>query len=162
MASSIYDDIRATLETHLSTMTGVPSISYENVSYEPPEGADWCKTQLLPTRRRPACRGTSPKQLYEGVFTVFCYSPEGIGPSRSDDLSDKVITRFDATTDIFFNPVTNSLLTEEGAYLVLQDGSRTLLNDVVVVSINYAERSQGINAQPYYYVPVDISWYYYS
>jgi len=137
--ASIYDDIRATLETHLSTMTDVPSISYENVSYEPPEGADWCKTQLLPTRRRPACRGTDPKQKYEGVFTVFCYSPEGLGPSRCDDLADKVIVHFDATTDIV-HPT----------------------DSTIVVSVNYAERSQGINAQPYYYVPVDISWYYYS
>ena len=36
--ASIYNDIRAALETHLSNVSGIPSVAYENVSFEP---TDW-------------------------------------------------------------------------------------------------------------------------
>lgn len=137
--ASPYDDIRATLESHLSAMVGVPSVAYENVSFEPPRGSDWCKTQLLPTMRKPACRGSNPQQRYQGVFTIFCYTPEGVGPSRADDLADLVIEHFDATTDIVHPS-----------------------NPNFIVSTEYAEREGGKTNQPYYYVPVNVGWYLYN
>lgn len=139
MGNSVYNDIRATLESHLAGVVGLPDIFYENVNSDPIVGQAFLKVQLFPTRRRPACRGSSPQQRYQGVFTVYCYTPEGIGPSQADDLADLVIEAFDATTDI-----THPMLTD------------------TIVSIEYAEREQGITSQPYYYVPVNVGFYHYA
>lgn len=140
---SIYDDIRSTLESELSSISGVPYIAYENVSSEDrPPNQSFLKCQLFPTSRKPACRGTNPQMLYKGVFTVYCYIPEGIGPGEADDLADQIIDTFEATTDLsWVNP----------------DNSKT-----TTVSIEYAEREQGMTNQPYYYVPVNVHWYLYN
>jgi len=137
--ASVYDDIRAALEYHLSTMADVPEISYENVSYDPPQGADWLKCQLIPTSRKPAVRGLNPQMRYQGLFTIFCYTPEGIGPSRADDLADKVVDHFEATTDVTHPSI-----------------------PAIIISVDYAEREQGQNKQPYYYTVVNIGWYFYK
>lgn len=138
--ASIYDDIRAALEVKLSNVVGIPPIAYENLSYSPTTGTSFVQPRFIPVSRRPAVRGLNPQQRYDGVFRVFCYVPEGNGPAAADDLADKVIDAFDATTDISFN-----------------NGSST-----IVVSIDYAERDNGFVDSPWYYVAVNIGWYIYA
>lgn len=133
---SIYDDIRAALETKLSNTTGIPSIAYENVKFEPTTGTSFVRCQLVPAIRRPAVRFTNPQQEYTGSFLVMCYVPENQGPNAADTLANTIIDEFDATTDI---------------------------NDAgIILSIRYAERRPGYNQSPWYVVPVDISWYIYN
>ena len=139
---SIYNDIRAALESHLASTSGLPSgIAYENVSFEPQTGTSFLKVAFVPTSRRPAVRGLNPQQRYQGVFRVFCYTPEGNGPANADDIANKVITAFDATTDISF---TNS------------DA------ETFIVSIDYADRDNGFVDSPWYYTVVNIGWYIYN
>lgn len=141
--SSIYDQIRATLESKLSSVAGSTYIAYENVStHNKPDNENWLRCQLFPTSRRPACVGINPQMRYQGVWTVFCYIPEGIGPSQADDLADSIIEAFDATTDISFTDPTTS--------------------ETTIVTIDYAEREQGITDQPYYYVPINVGWHLYN
>ena len=139
--ASIHNDIRAALETELSNVSGLPDIAYENVSFDPTTGTSYVKCQYVPTLRRPAVRGTNPQQKYQGVFTVLVYTPEGNGPATADDLANKVIEAFEATTDISF---TNSS------------------DETIIVSIDYAERQQGFVDSPWYYIPIDIGWYIYN
>jgi hypothetical protein len=139
--ASIYDDIRAALEVKLSNVSGIPDIAYENVSYSPTTGQSFVQPRLIPVSRRPAVRGPNPQNRYDGVFRVFCYAPEGEGPAAADDLANKVIDAFDATTDISF---TNG------------DG------DTIIVSVDYAERDNGFVDSPWYFVAVNIGWYIYS
>lgn len=138
---SIYDDIRAALEVKLSNISGIPDIAYENVSYSPTTGTPFVQPRFIPVSRRAAVRGPNPQQRYEGVFRVFCYVPEGNGPNAADELANKVMDAFDATTDISF---TNS-------------GGST-----VIVSVDYAERDNGFVDSPWYYVAVNIGWYIYA
>jgi hypothetical protein len=72
---------------------------------------------------------------YQGVFRIECYVPEGSGPSAGDDLADKIMEAFEATTD------------------VSQAGT--------IVSIRYAEREQADIDGPFYMIPVNIGWYIY-
>jgi hypothetical protein len=137
----IYNNIRAALESHLASTAGLPDIAYENVSFEPTTGSSFLKVAFVPVSRRPAVRGLNPQQRYEGVFRVFCYTPEGIGPATADDLANKVMEAFDATTDISFTP----------------DGG-----DTVTVSIDYSERDNGFVDTPWYYTVVNIGWYIYN
>lgn len=138
---SIYNDIRAALETHLSNVSGIPSVAYENVSFEPQTGTSFLQVMFLPTERRPAVRGLNPQQRYQGVFSILVHTPEGKGPKEADDYANTLLEAFEATTDISF---TNSDL------------------ETIKVSLDYAERQQGILDSPWYYVRVDIGWYIFS
>jgi hypothetical protein len=133
--ASIYDDIRSALEVKLASITDVPSIGWENLQFSPTTGQPYLKPRLIPTRREPAVRGVDPQMYYQGLFRIECYVPEGSGPSAGDDLADKIIEAFEATTD------------------VSQAGT--------IVSIRYAEREQADIDGPFYMIPVNIGWYIY-
>lgn len=134
--ASVYDDIRSAFEVALNNVTDVPSIAWENVSFTPTAGQSYVKPRLLPTRREPAVRGTNPQMYYQGVFRVECYVPEGNGPAAGDDLADKIIEAFEATTDLSHN--------------------------TTFVSIRYAERELGEIDGAFYMIPVNIGWYCYK
>lgn len=139
--ASIYRDIRAALETELAAVSGIPAISYENVSYDRTNGTSYVETYFVPQSRRPAVRGLNPQQRYDGVFTVVCYAEEGKGPGAADEIADKVLEAFEATTDVSYTP---------------EGGSE------IKVSIDYAEREGGGLDTPFYYVPVNIGFYIYN
>jgi hypothetical protein len=134
--ASIYDNIRTALETELASISGIPDIAWENVSYSPTTGTSFVRPQLMPTVREPAHRGVSPQMYYQGIYRITCFVDENKGPGAADDLADSIIEAFEATTDI-------------------SNGGTT-------VSISYAEREMGTNASPWYQVPVNIGWYIYS
>tara|TARA_R110000772_G_scaffold7145_9_gene24506 strand:- start:951 stop:1373 length:423 start_codon:yes stop_codon:yes gene_type:complete len=139
--ASIHNDIRAALESHLAATAGLPSIAYENVAFEPATGTSYLSIQYLPTANRPAVRGLNPQLRYQGVFSVSVFTPEGQGPATADDYTNKVIDAFAATTDISFT-----------------NGDA----ETITVSIDYAERQQGIIDSPWYFVPINIGWYIYN
>ena len=139
--ASIYRDIRAALETKLAAVSGIPAISHENVSFNRTNGTSYVETFFVPQSRRPAVRGLNPQQRYGGVFTVVCYAAEGNGPGAADEIADKVLNAFEATTDVSY---TNSD------------------TETILVSIDYAEREGGGLDTPFYYVPVNIGFYIYN
>ena len=139
--ASIHNDIRAALETHISTTANLPTIAYENVAFEPTTSTSFVKVQYLPTITQPAVRGLNPQLRYQGIFAVTVFTPEGNGPSTADDYVNKVIDAFQATTDISF---TNAQ------------------SETIKLSIDYAERQQGLIDSPWYYVPINIGWYIYK
>ena len=134
--ASIQNDIRAALESHLAGTANLPAIAYENVAFEPTTGTSFLKVQFLPTVTRPAVRGLNPQLRYQGVFAVTVFAPEGKGPSTADDYANKVIDAFAVTTDISF----------------------TNASGTIKVSIDYAERQQGMIDSPWYFVPINIGW----
>ena len=134
--ASIYDNIRAALETKLNNVSGVPSIGWENLQFSPTTGQSYVIPRLLPTRREPAVMGPNPQMYYQGVFRVICYVPEGNGPSAGDDLADKIIEAFEAATDVTYNST--------------------------IVSIRYAERESADIDGPFYMIPVNIGWFIYA
>lgn len=134
--ASVYEEIRAAFEVNLSAVTDLPTVAWENVTFNPTSDAPYVKVRMVPSRREPAVRGLNPSMYYQGYFLVECCVPEGVGPSQGDDLADKIIDAFEATTD-----VTNSGTT---------------------LSIRYAERDLGVQEGSHYCVPVRIGWYLYS
>tara|TARA_B110000977_G_scaffold158042_1_gene201325 strand:- start:222 stop:449 length:228 start_codon:yes stop_codon:yes gene_type:complete len=74
--------------------------------------------------------------FYQGVFRVECYVPEDNGPSAGDELADKIIDAFEATTDVSYSGT--------------------------IVSIRYAEREMAEIDGPFYMIPVNIGWYIYK
>lgn len=134
--ASIYDDIRRVLETTLSSVVGIPSIAWENVSFSPSTTSPYVKPRFAPTMREPAVRGLNPQMYYQGVFNIEVCVPEGVGPGVGDDLADSIITAFDAPNDLTVNGVS--------------------------ITIRYAERELGTIEGAYYCIPVNIGWYIYN
>jgi len=147
--ASIYDNIRAGLETKLNSISGLPTIAWENVTFSPTTSTPFIKVTFIPVTRRPAVRGLTPQQRYEGVFQLLVYDEDGDGPASASSTANTLIEEFDATTDIHYNTVTGNLENSGGT-------------NIVDISIDYAERQAGIVESPWYYIPVDIGWYIYA
>jgi hypothetical protein len=162
MANNIYNTIRAALETHLTDTLVGTDIAYENVAFSPTTGTLFVKPTFIPTTTQPATRGLNPQLLYQGVFNTMVHAPEGSGPALSDSTCNTIADAFAATTDIFFDIENNAILTEALAFITQEDGGRMLANNVINVSIRYAERQQGRIDTPWYTVPVNIGWYVYN
>lgn len=128
--------IRAALEVQLSNIASVPPIAYENVNFNPTTGQSYLEVRYVPVTRRPAVRGLNPQQRYDGILAINCYAPEGNGPAVAETLADNVIAAFEATTKLTTGGLT--------------------------VSIEYAERQQGLTDSPWFIVPVNIGWYAYN
>lgn len=160
--ADINKDIRAALETHLSNISGLPDIAYENVPYEPTTGQSFIRVAYVPTLRRPAVRGRNPQQEYRGIFSLNVYAPEGSGPGACEDIVESLLDAFEATTDIHYDNVNDIILTESEARLLLESGNQILVDSVTRVSIDYAERDIGLTDAPWYLIPVSIGWYIYK
>ena len=46
--ASVYDDIRSAFEVALNSVSGVPSIAWENVSFSPTTGQSYVTARLVP------------------------------------------------------------------------------------------------------------------
>ena len=148
--------IRAALETKLASMSGLPSVSWENRPFSPSTGSSFLKPMFILVNRRPAVRGRNPYQLYNGVFSLDVYCPNGKGPGIADGIASNLINEFEATTDILYDMVQAELVTPS-EYNLLDEEDR------VSVRIDYAEREQGrITDSNWYMVPVSIGWYTYK
>jgi hypothetical protein len=131
-------DIRAALEQQLVTVTGIPSSSnraWENVRFEPTPGTTWVRMQIIPAAMRPSVRGPSPQLLYEGIFLVDIFAPEGNGANGADVLADAIRDEF-TVDDVLTENTTN-------------------------VRFRWSERGQGLIDSPWYQVPVTVNWYSY-
>ena len=135
---TIYNDIRAALDTQLITATGFPAEAHrawENVRFEPTTGTTWVATILLPAESRPAIMGPAPQQLYTGLYQVDIFAPEGEGPAEAETLADNIRAVF--TVDD-----------------VLTSGS-------VNVRFRYSERIPAPPDPPWYRARVNVAWYTY-
>ena len=98
--ASIYSEIRATFETALKAIVDLPDVAWENVTFTPTTDEPYVKCRMIPTLREPAVRGLNPQMYYQGYYLIECFVPKGLGPSAADELADKLIDAFEATTDI--------------------------------------------------------------
>ena len=133
---TIINDIRACLDNHLATATGLPPIARQNVPYQATTGSSFIKADLVPTLRRPAVRGLNPQQRYDGLYNLLICTPEGFGPGAGYDIADLLLDRFNATTDVSY-----------GGY---------------IVSIDYSEVRTSFLDSPFYCTPITVAWYCYA
>lgn len=131
---SIYGDIRAALESHISNVPGIPADrAWQNVRFEPTTGTTWVRMTLTPSRRRPQDVTANGLQRYDGLFLVDIFAPESNGPGPAETLADAVVGSFEAGT-------------------VLSSGGQT-------IEIEWAEISTAATDDPpWFQVPVTIKW----
>lgn len=133
--ASKYTEIRDVLETTLDAISDMPDIFWENMREEPVVGTPYITARLVPTLRRPETRGLTPLQRYQGFFQVIVYCPSDSGPQTCESHVNTIIEAFDTGSDLTYNGTT--------------------------LRIEYAERTQGFVDGPWYYIPVNIGWYYF-
>ena len=131
----ILNDIRATMDTALAAVSGLPDIAFENAPFEQNAGTPHLRASLFLTSRRPATRGPDPQNRYQGIYQVVVAVPTDQGAGAAMDYADLIMTEFDGSSDI--------------------DGTPT-------VSIEYSETGGGVFNDPFYLLPVNIAWYVYA
>lgn len=132
---SDFQDIRRALEKKLNAMAGVPSIAWENSEFDPKDEETWVRARFTVAEMRPATVGINYPLLYQGLFLVDCFGLRNKGTSALDLLADSVVTEFAAGQQITENSK--------------------------VVNIRFAERAGALFTEPWYHVPVTITWYSY-
>jgi hypothetical protein len=138
---TMFNDMRAALETQLSTTSSIPPIAYPNIQYEQMNGTTFIKANTILFSRRPAVVGPSPQQRYEGFFNLLICTPEDKGAGASMILLDTLMARFEAHTDILY---TNPSAVQR------------------VVSIEYSEPGYPYLDSPFYCTPLTVKWYSYK
>ena len=132
----IMNDIRATLDTALASVSGLPDIAFENAPFDQVAGTPHLRTGLFLTSRRPAVRGPNPQHRYQGLYQVTVAVPTDRGTGEAFDYADLIMTEFDGSSDIIGADVT--------------------------VSIEYAELGGQVFDEPFFLLPVQVAWYIYS
>lgn len=132
----ILNDIRATMDTALADVVGLPPIAFENAPFEQNAGEEYLRASLFLTSRRPATRGPNPQNRYQGLYQVTIAVPQDRGTGAAFDYADLIMTEFDGSTDIEGTDVT--------------------------VSIEYSEVGAQVFDDPFYLLSVQIAWYVYA
>lgn len=132
----ILNDIRATLDSALANLSGLPNIAFENAPFEQVAGQPHLRTALFLTSRRPAVRGPNPQMRYQGLYQITVAVPTDRGTGDAFDYADLILTEFDGSTDVIGSDVT--------------------------VSIEYAELGGQVFDEPFFLLPVQIAWYVYA
>ena len=131
----ILNDIRATMDTALAAVSGLPDIAFENAPFEQNAGTPHLRVAFFLTSRRPATRGPDPQNRYQGIYQVVVAVPTDQGAGAAMDYADLIMTEFDGSSDI--------------------EGTPT-------VSIEYSETSGAVFSDPFYLLPVNVAWYVYA
>lgn len=128
--------IRQALDAHLATATGLPVVAFDNVGFEQVPRTSHIRVQFIPTSRRPANRGPNPQHRHQGLYilTVCTEMDKGAGPALI--VADLLLTRFNGSSDV------------AGA--------------TINVSVDYSEAQGSFRDDPFYCIPVQVSWYAYA
>ena len=130
---SVLNKIRADLEAHLGTLTGLPPLAYENVSYDRALGTTYIQVNYAPTSTRPIVRGPNPQQRYQGIFSLLICTPENLGSGAAYDLADSL-----------------------SAHFQVHDALGTV---APFVNIEYVDVASGFTDAPFFCLPVTIGWF---
>jgi hypothetical protein len=134
---SVYNNIRAALEVKLSDIENIPSIQFENTSFNPTTGTPFLTASLFPTSRRPSEVGSNPFNRYQGLFSISVATPENNGPKQNQDICNLILAAYPAGTQ------------------ELEFGEQ-------LVRIEYTEQLGSFRDSPWFITPINVGWYAYD
>lgn len=126
-------NVRRALEKQLAGVTGIPSISYDNVPFTPTNGTPWVRASLKPSESRQTALGITGTRRISGVMFIDLFYPVGGGPADAEIMAETVMESF-----------------KSGATLV--EASQD-------VHIQYSEPSPSLVLDGWYQVPLVVAWY---
>lgn len=125
--------IKATLETYLVATSGIPSIVFDNVDYDPSVLTAFVKSKLIPTERRPIDLGQNPLNRSSGIYLITICQPKNVGEGPGLLVADTLSNRF-------------------LPHSVIANGS-------FFVEIEYSEVGMSYPDDLYHCTPVTIGWF---
>jgi hypothetical protein len=103
--SAPFSDIRAAFSAKLLTLSPLPSIAWENVSFTPVIGTPYLQPFLLPGEPYQAEQGEAGQNRHAGVYQVSIYAPSGAGVGVINALADAVCNLFKRGTVLTYSPI---------------------------------------------------------
>jgi hypothetical protein len=131
-----YADVRRVMETQLAETLNMPTLVFQNTTFNPDPTVAYVHCQLSPGNRRPASRGPNPQMRLEGYFIMNVCGVKNSGAGCNADVAQRLIERFEGSTD--------------------------LVSGDVRVGINYAELGINYEDTTHFCTPVVVSWYAYT
>lgn len=134
---STYTDIRKALEDKLLTVAGITTsnVAWENFPFNPDAKALWVRPSLQVVSQRAAVLGPTPVRRDDGMLLVDVFGTQNLGAGAVEVLVDAILTAFYPST-------------------LLTGGGKT-------IRILSSQRALGRNEQPWYSIPITISFYTY-
>lgn len=138
---TVMNDIRAALDEHLRTASGLPTaIVFDRQPYSHDGDLPYLRARMIPTSRRPAVVGPAPQKRIQGLYQIVICVPDGKGSGLAYSYADVLLARFNAHSDII--PTMTGVDTD--------------------VSIEYSEIGTPFDDAPFFCLPVDVAWYAYE
>lgn len=131
-------DIRRALEKRLAGVSGIPDIAWENAEFDPTDKNQWVRCVLSPLAQRPSAVGVGVKIRHQGLFLIDVFVRQNktlAGTKTVDELAQDIQDAFSYGT----------ILTENGNQ----------------IRVRFSERNQGLQDDPWYFVPIRVEWYSY-
>ena len=120
---TVFLDITAALDGHLNTMTSVPPVAWENITYEPVVGTLYLRPTLLFGNTEIATIGdTTSTDQNIGIYQVDVFAEAGKGKNAAIVQADLVADRFKRGTEITYNGLTVRVKNVSMAQPVTVDG----------------------------------------
>jgi hypothetical protein len=128
-----YENIRIALDTQMASITGIPTVVFDNTSYTQSTDTPFVKASLVPVSRRPIVVGYNPHQEYKGLYSILICVPQNQGTGSIYTYADLIASAFNATTDLSYG----------GEYVL----------------VDYSEVGTPHYDSPFYCLPVTVGWH---
>ncbi len=129
---SVFLDISAALDGHLSAMIGLPTLldsdgnnigaAWDNKEAVPVIGELWLRPTLLPAETVQATLGESGQDMSQGVYQIDVFAPLGEGKNEALAMADKIADHFKRGTDLVYNSRTVRIKNVSQAASVKNEG----------------------------------------
>ena len=96
-----YSDIRSVFDTKLNSLSGLPSVAWENIKFDVVEGTTFIRPTVLPTISTMSTLGRQQKN--EGIYSIEIFVDKGNGTKDLLDLVDDIYDHFVSTISLTAN-----------------------------------------------------------
>ena len=103
---SVFLDISAALDGRLDTLSGSPSIAWENDAFKPVNGTLYLKPELLPADSEASTIGTSAAGGNDeniGIYLINVFAPVDEGKNEAYVMADSIADHFKPVTELTYN-----------------------------------------------------------
>lgn len=116
----VFSDIQAALDTRLSTVTGLPTVAWENVNFKPTEGTPYVRPNLLAGDS--TLSTVAKQQMNVGIYQVDIFYPTSNGPGDLLTMLDTIYDHFKVQNILTVN-TTEVIVRQIGRTNIDRDGS---------------------------------------
>lgn len=100
---SVFVDISAALEKHLSEMVGLPPVAWENSNYEPVLKTLYIRPTLIAGEVSQATLGDNGQDMNIGIYQIDIFCESGEGKREALVMADLIANHFKRGTDLTYN-----------------------------------------------------------